>query len=1042
MMKRGRMTKWIGVLMVVACLSSDGRAQEARLLADINKQGKHLELPSALQCAYAMRTYYWDSSTDLWGQCRWPQLGDLVFFAVEEPVYGNELWCADVRSGKTRLVADLLPGWRRSAPRDLTVSAGLLFFVADDGKHGRELWCTDGTSQGTRLVKDISAGHVDSRISHVCPWPGGVAFVLMLSDQHHEMWVSDGTLVGTKRIHTENQAKYSGISGLTWNPFQKRLWAANQSGDIWTWDPTMSLAAKLKGQVQSTVVFPRHPVAVFDKNRAYYLRQIQGRNAGTLIARDYATGKETELTKFESYGLGSSAFLGGRLVFWRGQYQVASELWSTDGSVAGTALLCTGTFYPGTGLQQEQALWRGTWVFGRVKNQIELEFWQTDGTAAGTRPLGQQVPRQYAGVRFAVEGDQLFVALDGINEVDSIRRWTATGWQDVRVDGPKEIYAGASGLTPTGRGSMLFGWGDQGLWQGPAGVGADVCLYDLRSSKYTVSSHWDHPSNSAGSDPGEFTALRGELFFVADDGLNGEQVWRYDFGKKKATIVRGPELAPDAKPDRLTVAGGRLFFSAVSQSWGRELFVWDEATQLARMVRDIDPGGGSGILPLSLGFDGKTHSVFREWKGMLVFSANDGKHGRELWMSDGSAAGTRMLFDLETVQGHGVEFECGEVIGDRIVFLGRSTLKGDGLWAYDGDKSQLVQLLTLPRDWRPEFQQSVRVGDRALFMVPTGGVTNPSVTLVSTDGTRAGTFVLDQSKERYPVWGAAEGPLCLHSNGERAWAVMMPVVAGGERLWESDGRSLLRDLYQAVPGLARIDYPASVLTCADGLVLGWKNQVVRGAKLETFARTGAVPTFGFGGAITPLGAGRQLLGGFSQFVRERATGHVTRILEGGSLSVPPEPTHVSGHVVFQSDAVSAMGAELWAIRMQTAAHAVGGSCGARPLRLDCSDPVQGKSSVLRLRYSGAYAASVLYFGTEARARTPLFGHCVAQFDALGFHLPIALWASNANGEAFDALPIPQDPAFTGQHFVLQAVSMDTQGKVSTSNGVLLVPGRG
>jgi hypothetical protein len=74
------------------------------------------------------------------------------------------------------------------------------------------------------------------------------------------------------------------------------------------------------------------------------------------------------------------------------------------------------------------------------------------------------------------------------------------------------------------------------------------------------------------------------------------------------------------------------------------------------------------------------------------------------------------------------------------------------------------------------------------------------------------------------------------------------------------------------------------------------------------------------------------------------------------------------------------------------------------------------------------------------ARVPLFWHCTAEFDAYGSFQPIALWLSNANGEAHDALPIPNDPAFEGTRFVLQAISMDTGGAASASNGLLLVPG--
>ena len=57
------------------------------------------------------------------------------------------------------------------------------------------------------------------------------------------------------------------------------------------------------------------------------------------------------------------------------------------------------------------------------------------------------------------------------------------------------------------------------------------------------------------------------------------------------------------------------------------------------MVKDINPGPGSGI-----------YYYLEEWlrniNGVLYFVADDGAHGRELWKSDGTAAGTIMVKDI------------------------------------------------------------------------------------------------------------------------------------------------------------------------------------------------------------------------------------------------------------------------------------------------------------------------------------------------------------------------------------------------------------
>ena len=54
------------------------------------------------------------------------------------------------------------------------------------------------------------------------------------------------------------------------------------------------------------------------------------------------------------------------------------------------------------------------------------------------------------------------------------------------------------------------------------------------------------------------------------------------------------------------------------------------------MVKDIDPGS-SGSVPIDL----------TNVNGTLYFAANDGAHGEELWKSDGTAAGTVMVKDID-----------------------------------------------------------------------------------------------------------------------------------------------------------------------------------------------------------------------------------------------------------------------------------------------------------------------------------------------------------------------------------------------------------
>ena len=79
-----------------------------------------------------------------------------------------------------------------------------------------------------------------------------------------------------------------------------------------------------------------------------------------------------------------------------------------------------------------------------------------------------------------------------------------------------------------------------------------------------------------------------------------------------------------------------LFFTADNGTYGKELWISDGTGDGTRMVRDINPGS-DGSIPLCL-------AAFND---TLVFSADDDIYGIELWMSDGTANGTHMVKDIK-----------------------------------------------------------------------------------------------------------------------------------------------------------------------------------------------------------------------------------------------------------------------------------------------------------------------------------------------------------------------------------------------------------
>ncbi len=167
------------------------------------------------------------------------------------------------------------------------------------------------------------------------------------------------------------------------------------------------------------------------------------------------------------------------------------------------------------------------------------------------------------------------------------------------------------------------------------------------------------------STPSWLTPVGGSLFFVAANGVHGAELW------KSNGISAGTVLVKDINPgssdsfsavmNDLADVNGVLFFTADDGSHGVELWK-SNGTQVGTVpVKDIRPGSGeSGIYYLTaLG-------------GVVYFQANDGVSGRELWQSDGTAVpeyitsdttwsegGNLYLADVRVIVNEGVTVRLG-----------------------------------------------------------------------------------------------------------------------------------------------------------------------------------------------------------------------------------------------------------------------------------------------------------------------------------------------------------------------------------------------
>ena len=95
-------------------------------------------------------------------------------------------------------------------------------------------------------------------------------------------------------------------------------------------------------------------------------------------------------------------------------------------------------------------------------------------------------------------------------------------------------------------------------------------------------------------------------------------------------------------PSKSVVIGSTAYFTAEDGVHGIELWKSNGTAAGTVLVKDINPGSASSC---------SDPSFLTNVNGTLFFSADDGTHGPELWKSDGTAAGTALVKDINSGSG-------------------------------------------------------------------------------------------------------------------------------------------------------------------------------------------------------------------------------------------------------------------------------------------------------------------------------------------------------------------------------------------------------
>ncbi|MEA2604425.1 MAG: hypothetical protein QOF89_5417 [Acidobacteriota bacterium] len=650
-------------------------------------------------------------------------VGGVIFVSASQPQGGPcKLWRTDGTQAGTREVGG-------ASPRQLTAAGQQVFFVSSS-QQGESLWVSDGTAAGTRQIQGLNS---EPRLLSAL---GSKLLFTAPAGNRYELWVSDGTAPGTRQITHLGVFEFSGsaieIGGIVYFAAGLNLWRSDGT------------EAGTRNMTVSGFAYPglSSPVKLGDRL--------------LFVASDGSTGRRlwtsrgTPETTAPIPCLGQCPRLDFDVRFTVVDHQAffaatddlhGSELWSTDGTGAGTHLaqdVCNGSCFG----HPEGFKLAGKSLFFVAFEGGSKSIWKTDGAASGAVRLAPF----FEGNLF--DGDDFFVAQAG---------------------GRFFFNAGSSGGTP------LQLWTSDGTPEG--------------SEALTVLGEGD------GSDPSSFAALGDRLLFAACTGFR-ESLWQSDGTEAgTAALVSGPSTGCSdftAEHHDLTSADGLVFFRFNRALWrtdgtpagtlqlvseipddhpvvaygNRIVFSMNGQDGLALWVSD---GSVAGTRPLLEEPDRNLFPLAAFGSDLYVASFPRSGVLAKLLITDGTPGGTREVATLDVFS-----FRDLTRVGSKVYFISDVSLGGPAIFSTDG---------TAAGTGRVPITASEPAGLAALggvlyFQAKTTGGSG----LFRTDGTAAGTSLVRSFVSDAPLFAAS----LLLAAGNRLFFAANDGEHGIE-LWESDG---------------------------------------------------------------------------------------------------------------------------------------------------------------------------------------------------------------------------------------------------------------
>lgn len=185
------------------------------------------------------------------------------------------------------------------------------------------------------------------------------------------------------------------------------------------------------------------------------------------------------------------------------------------------------------------------------------------------------------------------------------------------------------------------------------------------------------PGSNSGIYTPQFITIGDILYFMPDLYSTGTKLWRSD-GTETGTYMLKEISAnsPFNTVGNLFVYEEKLIFTASDPINGNEIWISDGTSIGTKILKNINPG----LLD-------SNPSNFTILNGLVYFTASTATNGRELWRTDGTSEGTQLVIDIDAQSTDGIIAGKFIVLNNMLYFFAYTSEYGYEIWRSDGTSS-------------------------------------------------------------------------------------------------------------------------------------------------------------------------------------------------------------------------------------------------------------------------------------------------------------------------------------------------------------------